>query len=118
MIISGRGDKSTEMYTRADRFVQRLKAEDDYTVDEKMKAVTLTEEGRAQGRAGVPCGQPFRHRQHGAQPPYQPGIEGPCAVMKRDVDYVVQERRGYHRRRVYRTTDDRAPVQRGPAPGD
>ena len=45
LIISGRGDKSTEMYTRADKFVQRLNGENDYTVDEKMKTVTLTEDG-------------------------------------------------------------------------
>ncbi len=45
LIISGIGDKSTEMYTRADRFARRLKAEEDYEVDEKRRVVTLAEEG-------------------------------------------------------------------------
>jgi preprotein translocase subunit SecA len=33
------------MYARADRFVQRLQNEQDYTRDEKQKTVVLTEEG-------------------------------------------------------------------------
>ncbi len=45
LIISGQGDKSTDMYQRADRFVSRLGENMDYTKDEKDKAVTLTEEG-------------------------------------------------------------------------
>ncbi len=45
LIISGMGEDSTEIYAKADAFVRRLTAEADYTVDEKMKAVTLTEEG-------------------------------------------------------------------------
>lgn len=45
LIISGVGDKSTEMYERADRFVTTLTIEDDFTVNEKDKAVSLTETG-------------------------------------------------------------------------
>src|SRR5699024_4710799 len=45
LIISGQGDKSTDMYQRADWFVSRLREETDYTKDEKDKAVSLTEEG-------------------------------------------------------------------------
>ena len=45
LIISGQGDESTDMYEKADRFVNRLKNEEDYTVEEKDKAVSLTEHG-------------------------------------------------------------------------
>ena len=45
LIISGQGDKGTDLYQQADKFVSRLKEEDDYEVDEKMKAINLTEEG-------------------------------------------------------------------------
>ena len=45
LIISGQGDKGTDLYQQADKFVRRLKEEDDYEVDEKMKAINLTEEG-------------------------------------------------------------------------
>ena len=47
LIISGQGDKSTEMYTKVDRFVRRLKNEEDYTIEEKDKTVRLTDEGIA-----------------------------------------------------------------------
>ncbi len=45
LIISGQGDKGTDLYQQADKFVGRLKEEADYEVDEKMKAINLTEEG-------------------------------------------------------------------------
>lgn len=45
LIISGEGDKPTDLYYRIARFVPRLINEDDYKVDEKANIVTLTEEG-------------------------------------------------------------------------
>ncbi len=45
LIISGQGDKGTDLYQQADKFVRRLKEEEDYEADEKMKAINLTEEG-------------------------------------------------------------------------
>ncbi len=39
LIISGEGSKSTELYKVADSFVQMLKNEEDYTMDEKGKSV-------------------------------------------------------------------------------
>ncbi len=44
LIISGRGGKSSEMYQTANRFAKSLKA-DDIDIDEKKKAITLTESG-------------------------------------------------------------------------
>ncbi|MEZ4358410.1 MAG: preprotein translocase subunit SecA [Eubacteriales bacterium] len=45
LIISGRGDKSTEMYTLANKFVKSLKDEVDYTSDEKQRTINLTDDG-------------------------------------------------------------------------
>ena len=45
LIISGKGDKSTEFYKVADFFAKKLKEEVDFTKDEKANAVMLTEEG-------------------------------------------------------------------------
>lgn len=45
LIISGAGDKSTELYKIADFFVKKLKEEEDYTIDEKAHAVMLTDMG-------------------------------------------------------------------------
>lgn len=44
LIISGRGQKSSDMYITANRFVKTLK-EDDYEISEKEKAVFLNENG-------------------------------------------------------------------------
>ncbi len=90
LIISGQGDKSTELYARADRFVQRLKNEEDYTRDEKQKTVVLTEEGvrKAEQSFGVEnltetANTELHH--HILQ-----ALKA-NTMMKRDVDYVVKD---------------------------
>jgi preprotein translocase subunit SecA len=45
LIISAPDAESTKMYKQFAQVVPRLKKEDDYTVDEKMKAVSLTDKG-------------------------------------------------------------------------
>jgi len=45
LIISGEGDKPTNLYYQIAKFVPRLVNEEDYKVDEKAHLVTLTEEG-------------------------------------------------------------------------
>ena len=90
LIISGQGEKSTELYNRADRFVQRLRNEEDYTRDEKLKTVVLTEEGvrKAEQSFGVenltdPANTELHH--HVLQ-----ALKA-NTMMKRDVDYVVKD---------------------------
>ena len=89
LIISGRGEKPNEMYDRADRFVIRLKAEEDYTVDEKDRAAVFTEEGvrKAESAFGIenlsdPENSDLNH--------YLIQALKANTLMKRDVDYVVQ----------------------------
>ncbi len=45
LIISGQGEKSTQMYFTVDHFVKTLKKEDDFNIDEKANTVALNEEG-------------------------------------------------------------------------
>ncbi len=45
LIISGQAEKPTEHYYTVAKLIPRLKPEEDFNVDEKMKAATLTEEG-------------------------------------------------------------------------
>ncbi|HKK95104.1 MAG TPA: preprotein translocase subunit SecA [Anaerovoracaceae bacterium] len=45
LIISGKGNDSSTMYQSANGFVNTLRLEEDYTLDEKDKQVSLTEEG-------------------------------------------------------------------------
>ena len=89
LIISGQGEKSTDMYERADRFVSRLRRDEDYTVEEKDKTVIFTEEGarKAESAFGVdnlsdPENNDLNH--------YLIQALKANALMKRDVDYVVQ----------------------------
>ncbi len=89
LIISSRGEKPNEMYERADRFVNRLKNEVDYTVDEKDKAAIFTEEGvrKAEESFGIenlsdPENNELNH--------YLIQALKANTLMKRDVDYVVQ----------------------------
>lgn len=45
LIISGQADKPTQLYYTVAKVVPRLKNEEDYTIDEKARIVTLTESG-------------------------------------------------------------------------
>ena len=45
LIISGQGEKSTDLYHTADKFVSTFRMEEDFTMEEKDKTVSLTEEG-------------------------------------------------------------------------
>ncbi len=45
LIISGQGKSSTQIYKVADIFAKGLKKDEDYEIDEKVKAIILTDEG-------------------------------------------------------------------------
>lgn len=47
LIISAPAEESTEKYVQIDRLVKQLNGDKDYTIDEKQKAVSLTDEGIA-----------------------------------------------------------------------
>ena len=89
LIISGQGDKSTDMYEKADRFVSRLRNEEDYTIAEKEKAVSLTEEGivKAQNAFNV---ENIADMDNAELYHHILAALKAHAIMKRDVDYVVQ----------------------------
>ncbi len=89
LIISGQGEKSTEMYDRVDAVVRTMKPEIHFEVEEKRKLVTLTDEGaqKVEKAFGIdnindPENSELNHHVHCALRAHN--------VMKRDVDYVVQ----------------------------
>jgi preprotein translocase subunit SecA len=45
LIISGPAEESTELYYQIDRIIPKLRRDVDYTIDEKTRTVTLTEDG-------------------------------------------------------------------------
>jgi preprotein translocase subunit SecA len=90
LIISGASEESTDTYYVVDRVMPRLKNEDHFTIDEKMRTVSLTEDGvtRVEQLLGIEnlydprnilllhhCNQALRAH----------------TLYKRDVDYVVKE---------------------------
>ncbi len=89
LIISGQGDKSTDMYEKADRFVSRLKKEEDYTVEEKDKAVTFTESGAKKAETAFSV-ENLSDPENNDLNHYLIQALKANALMKSDVDYVVQ----------------------------
>ncbi len=90
LIISGPSEESTELYSRADAIIPRLKRESDYTVDEKSRTVALTEEGveKAERALGVenlydPAAMELNHA-------VQQALRAQV-LYKLDVDYVVKD---------------------------
>jgi preprotein translocase subunit SecA len=90
LIISGQAAKSTELYYAADRFVRTLKEEEDYTIDVKMRSVTLTEAGVEKAERAFGIDNLFDHANVTLNHHIQQALKA-HAIMKRDVDYVVQD---------------------------
>ena len=90
LIISGPTDQTTDLYYRINAIIPQLKAEHDYTIEEKTKTAALTEEGnvRVEKLLGVdnlydPDNMDLVHHVVKALQAY--------ALYKRDVDYVVKD---------------------------
>ena len=107
LIISGQGDKSTELYTMADRFARSLHAvkvrqvddktdndeeyaHGDYIIDETAKTATLTAKG-------IKRAEEFFHIENLSDPEnlsiahhVNQAIRA-HGIMQRDIDYVVKE---------------------------
>ena len=89
LIISGQGEKSTELYDRVDAVVRTMKPGVHFEVEEKKKAVTLTDEGAQKVETAFsidnindPENSELNHHVNCALRAHN--------LMKRDVDYVVQ----------------------------
>lgn len=90
LIISGQAAKSTDLYYAADRFVSRLTPEEDYTVDIKVRAVNLTEAGVAKAEKTFGIENLYDHANVTLNHHISQALKA-HAIMKRDVDYVVQD---------------------------
>lgn len=90
LIISGIGEKSTQLYSVVDSFVRGLRPEEHFTVDEKANTVTLTDEGiiKAEhhfnlGNLADPQNMEISHHINQALKAHR--------LMNRDTDYVVKD---------------------------
>ena len=90
LIISGPAEQSTDLYHQVDRIIPQLKKEEDYTVEEKTKTVTLTEEGNAhvEQLLGLENLYDLRHLNmvHHVIKALQAHV-----LYRRDVEYVVKD---------------------------
>ncbi len=90
LIISGPAEESTDKYYRVDKIIPKLILDIDYTLDEKQRTATLTEEGVSKcerllglGNLYDPANMDIIHHV------YQ-GLRA-HALFQRDVDYVIKE---------------------------
>jgi len=90
LIISGPAEESTDQYALFARVVPRLRPEDDFTIDEKRRAISLTEDGiskveRAVGVANIydPQNYELTH--------YLDQSMKAHFLYRRDRDYVVND---------------------------
>ena len=90
LIISGPAEQSTDLYNQANRIIPRLKAETDYTVDEKARSASLTDQGVATCERIVGADNLFDPRHIEVLHHIQQALKA-HALFKRDVDYIVQE---------------------------
>jgi preprotein translocase subunit SecA len=90
LIISGQGERSTELYYTFARIARNLREERDYTVDEKLKAVAPTEAGiaKVERMLGVSNLYDDAHMDYAH---YLNQALRAKALMKRDRDYVVKD---------------------------
>ncbi|MFQ5790203.1 MAG: preprotein translocase subunit SecA, partial [Acidobacteriota bacterium] len=90
LIISGPAEESTDLYYQIDRIIPRLRRDVDFTLDEKTRTVTLTEEGVPQTEKllGVenlydPSQMHILHHVYQALRAH--------TLFKRDSDYMVKD---------------------------
>ncbi len=90
LIISGRGGKSSELYKSADNFARQCKEGVDFTIEEKEKAIMLTDDGVAKAEkffhvtnlTDLDNTDLYHHIQQALKAHF---------MMKRDKDYIVND---------------------------
>ncbi len=90
LIISGQADKATDHYYTFAKLVPRLRAEADYTVDEKAHTVVLTEDGVARVEQMLGVENLFDDSNMQLNHHLNQALKA-NALMKRDRDYVVKD---------------------------
>ncbi|MBQ1482611.1 MAG: preprotein translocase subunit SecA [Erysipelotrichaceae bacterium] len=90
LIISGGERKTANLYINADRFVKRLKKEEDYVIDVKDRNVQLTEEGVHKGEKAFGV-ENLYDIDNTSLVHYIAQALKANYIMTRDVEYVVEE---------------------------
>ncbi|TMA41025.1 MAG: preprotein translocase subunit SecA, partial [Deltaproteobacteria bacterium] len=90
LIISGPAEESTDKYYVVDRIIPRLRKDVDYTIDEKHRSATLTEEGIAKCERLLGVSNLYDPSQIDMLHHVTQALKA-HTLFKRDVDYVVKD---------------------------
>ena len=90
LIISGPAEESTELYHRINRVGNMLRKEQDYTVDEKSRAVIMTEPGVAHAEKIMNVENLYDPRNIEILHHLNQSLKA-HALFKKDVDYIVKD---------------------------
>ena len=90
LIISGPGEKSTDLYYVLAKIVPKLKEGEDYTVDEKMHTVAPTEAGVAKAEKALNVRNLYENENMELSHHFNQALRA-HALMHRDRDYVVKD---------------------------
>ena len=90
LIISGPAEESTDKYYRIDKIIPKLIQEIDYTLDEKHRTATLTEEGVSKTERLLGLGNLYDPAHMEIIHHVYQGLRA-HTLYKRDVDYVVKD---------------------------
>lgn len=90
LIISGPSEESTDKYAEIDKIIPRFEKDKDYTVDEKHKAASLTEEGVTKAESLLGVENLYDASQIELLHHVSQGLKA-HAIFHKDVDYVVND---------------------------
>ena len=90
LIISGASDESTDLYQKVDEVVRTLEKEKHYTVDEKGKTASLTDEGVLYVEEQLGVDNLYDTANITAQHHVLQSLKA-HTVFRRDVDYIVKD---------------------------
>ncbi len=90
LIISGPAEKSTQLYVQVDRMIPRLAKETHYTIDEKSRTASLTDDGVARCEQMLKVDNLYDPRYMELVHHINQALKA-HTLFKRDVDYIVQQ---------------------------
>ncbi len=90
LIISGPGEKSTDLYFVLAKVVPKLREGEDYTVDEKLHTVAPTEAGVAKAERALNVKNLYENENMELSHHFNQALRA-HALMHRDKDYVVKD---------------------------
>ncbi|HSQ50470.1 MAG TPA: preprotein translocase subunit SecA [Nitrospiraceae bacterium] len=90
LIISGPTDETTDLYYRINAIIPQLKPEQDYTVEEKTKTASLTEDGNVRVEKLLGVDNLYDPNHMDLVHHVVKGLQA-YSLYKRDVDYVVKD---------------------------